>query len=119
MPNAQVVTMPVKLSLKLMPIICLNGMYPKRKFSSDIIYKINCTFLIVLPIYAQSSGAGRIIDGGVLISFNPFSAFIVEERKLNVYLDAVAGNLFLISFKLFHGPFTLILRQAIHPIALK
>jgi hypothetical protein len=61
--------------------------------------------LIVLSVYAQSPGAGRIIDGSVLISFNPFPTFIIEEQELNIYLDAVTGNLLFMAFKLLHGPF--------------
>ncbi len=45
----------MKETLKFMPNVCLIGMYPKRKFSSDIVQKPIRTFLIVPSTYALNS----------------------------------------------------------------
>ena len=96
MTNALVLDMPVELGLKLVAIIGSHFFDAERELGDDIVDEGDGIGLIVALIDFESPDAGCIVNGGVLITLDRFVIFVREGQELNIDLDLVAGDLFLI-----------------------
>ena len=95
--DAKVFNVPMELGLELMPPICPYLLNPERELLNDMIDEVNRTLLCVPLVYLQSTDVCRIIDSGILISFDLLAIFSFEDQELDVHLYVMAGHLFLIS----------------------
>ena len=73
----------------------------------------------MLGIDSQCSDAGCIIDCSVLVTLQLMAAFIDKSQKLNVNLDVMTRDLFLVAFEGGYGALVTILRQPIHAMTLE
>jgi hypothetical protein len=98
MADSQILYMPMKLGLKLMTIVCPNGMDPEREFWYFMVDETDRILLGMPGTDLAGSDRGRIIHGGILKTANllPFSSHEIEKFHIN--LDLMTWNLFLISF---------------------
>lgn len=108
--------MPMKFSLELMTVVCLNSMNPKWKSFGNIIQEINGICLVMPLINLQCSCSCSIINSCILISSN-FLTILLKIQEFNVYLNSVTGKLLFISLKMHYRPFSHIYREPIHIIA--
>jgi|GEM_PF-3567833 len=71
---------------------------PEGEFLNDMIDEVDGIGLRVVLIYFKSPHSGCIVDGSILESAYLLTGFSYESQKLDIYLDVMAGHLFLISF---------------------
>ena len=86
----------MELGLKLMAIVSSNFADAEGESFDDMVYESNGADLGVALIDFKSPDASRIIDGRVLIAFDRFVVFVLEGQELNINLNMMARNLFLI-----------------------
>jgi hypothetical protein len=66
MADTSIFNVPMEQSLELMPPICTDGMYAKRKSLDHVIYEINGISLSMKLIDRQGSNPGGIVYCGIL-----------------------------------------------------
>jgi len=74
------------------------GLNPERKLVDYVIDEVDGVFLIASLIDFQSADAGRIINGCVLIATHRVPRFCLEYHEVNVNLDVMARDLFVVAF---------------------
>lgn len=79
MNNAAVLGMPMKLGLKLMPIVRMYVFDTKRKFFNHIVKEIDCVSLRMFMINLECAYSDCIIDGGILESLDSSAMPVLEE----------------------------------------
>jgi hypothetical protein len=89
--------MPVKLRLEFMSVIRPDLADPKWELLDNVVHEVYGIGLRVLFIEFQSPHSCRIIYCGVLETAYLFSLFTFESQELDVHLDVVPWNLFLIA----------------------
>jgi hypothetical protein len=97
MAHSQIPCMPMKLGLKLMTVVCPNGMDPEREFSNHIVDETASIFLGMPGIDLEGSDTGRIIHGGILKTANLLPISLYEIEKLHIKLDLMTWNVFLVA----------------------
>lgn len=108
--------MPVKLSLELMAVIRSNFADPERKLGNDVVNEVYGVGLGVLFIDFQGSHTRGVINGRELKAANLLTSFAFESQELDVHLDMMTRNLFLISFGM-NLPRAGSARKTVQPIA--
>ena len=99
MAYSHVFDMPMKLGLELMAIIGSNGMHTERENLLDIIDEFNGSPLIVLGVDFHCPDPCCIINGRILEPFDSVVIFVDKRQKLNINLNMMTRNLFLVSFR--------------------
>ncbi len=98
MSDTQVFDVPMELRLELMATIGSDLLDSKRKLGNDVVNKSNRILLRMAIVNFERSYARCIVDGGVLVSFDPLARFAFEYQELNVHLDVVARYLLVVAF---------------------
>lgn len=108
----------MELGLELMPVIGSYFADSERKLFDHVVDKIDGICLGLPLIDLEGSDAGRIVDGGELEAADLLTAFSFEGQKLDVHLDVVAGDLFVIALgvDLAHPGAA---REPVQPVALE
>ena len=101
MPNAEILTMPVEFGLELVAIIGLDSVNSEWKSLADVVNELDGVFLRMPIINLQGPGARGVIDGSILKAPDLF-AIPVKSQELYIDLNPMAGDLLLISFKVFY-----------------
>ena len=96
--DALVFNIPVEFSLELMAVVSPDFFDPEGEFPDDMIDEVDSIGLRVAFIYFKSPHSGCIVDGGILEPACLLTGFSYESQELDVHLDVMAGDLFLISF---------------------
>ena len=89
--------MPMELGLELVPIVCPHLANAERKLFDDVVDEKDGVCLCMPLINFEGANSGCIIDSGVLETANLLAAFSFEGQKLNVNLNVMSWNLFLIA----------------------
>ena len=94
--DAFVLDMPVEFSLELVTIIGPDFFNPEWEFLDDMVNKVDGVCLGVAVINLKRSYTGCVINGRVLEPPCFLTTFSYECQELNVHLNVMARNLFLI-----------------------
>ena len=78
MTNAFVLDMPMELGLELVTVVGSDFFDAKRELGDDIVDEGDSISLIVAFIDFESSNAGSIVNGGVLVTLDGLIVFILE-----------------------------------------
>ena len=107
--------MPVELGLELMAIVRPDLAEAERKLFDDVIREIDGVGLGVLFLDLQGANARCIIDGCVLETTYLLTFFTDESQKLNIHLNVMTRDLFLIALgmNLAHAGTA---RKTVHPV---
>ncbi len=81
-----------------MAVVSPDFFNPEGEFPDDMIDEVDSIGLRVAFIYFKSPHSGCIVDGGILEPACLLTGFSYESQELDVHLDVMAGDLFLISF---------------------
>ena len=98
MPNTLVFDMPVEQSLKFMSSIGTYLLNTEPECVDDMIDKVIGIFLGMSRVNLQRPNPCCIIDGRVFIAFELSTILSFEHQKLNIHLDVVTWNLFIVTF---------------------
>ncbi len=96
MPDAKVFDVPMELRLELMSVVRADFPDPEREFFDDVINEVDRVGLGVSFIDFERPHTRRIINRGILETPYFFALLSDECQELDVHLDVVSGNLFLI-----------------------
>jgi hypothetical protein len=118
MPDAEIMQMPMEVSLELIPVVCANGMDPEGKPGNNIIDKSDGITLGVSIIDFQGTDSRRIVDGRILESFYGRAVGPLDCQKLYIRLDIVTGNLLLVPVSN-NGPLLCVLGETVQSITLE
>jgi hypothetical protein len=89
--------MPMEVRLKLVPVLCANGMDPREKPGHDKIDE-GYGFILGMPVVDfQGKDSYCIIDSRILESFYRRAIGSLDGQKFHIHLNMVSGNLFLVS----------------------
>ena len=97
MAYSQILDMPVEFCLEFMAVISPDLADPKWELLDNVVHEVYGVGLRVLFIDFQSTHTCSIIDRGVLEAAYLLSLFAFESQELDVHLDVVTWNLFLIA----------------------
>ena len=95
MPDAVIFDMPVELCLEFMAVI--RTYLAEREPGDHGIDEVDRVCLVVSVVDFQGTDARGIVDCGVLVTLDGFPVFAIEFQELDVHLDLVAWDLFLIT----------------------
>lgn len=98
MPDTFVLYMPMEFGLELVAIVSSNFANAERKLLNDMINEVDRVCLRVFVVDLQSPDTCRIVDCCVLEPAHALAAFSFKGQELDVYLDVMSWNLFLITF---------------------
>ena len=98
MPDPEILNMPVEFGLELMSIVRSNLANAKRELFDDVINEVDRACLRMFLIDLEGANSGCVVDRSELEAAYIFSTFSFESQKLNVHLDMMPWNLFLIAF---------------------
>jgi len=110
--------MPMEVRLKLVPVVCTNGMDPKGELGNDVIDKCDGIILGMPIIDFQATDSRRIVDSRILESFYRQSIGSLDCQKFHVHLDIVTRNLLLVSVS-DDGPLLCVLGKTVQAMALE
>ena len=97
MTTALVFEKPLELGLKLVTVIGSNCTDTEQQLFDGVVDEGNGSHLVVTLVDFEGSDARCIVDGGVLITLDGLLVFVFEYQKLNVNLNLMARNLFLVT----------------------
>ena len=97
MADALVFDMPMELGLKLVTVIGSDFADAEEESFDDIIYESNGAGLGMALIDFEGPDAGGIVDGGILVALDGLLVFVFECQKLNINLNLMPRNLFLVT----------------------
>ena len=97
MAYSQILDMPVEFCLEFMAVIRPDLADPKWELLNNVVHEVYGVGLHVLFIDFQSTHTCSIIDCGVLEAADLLALFAFESQELDVHLDVVPWNLFLIA----------------------
>lgn len=114
--NALVLYMPMEFCLEFMAIVSSNFANTERKLLNDVVNEVDRVCLRVFVVDLKCPDTCCIVDCCVLEPADHLAAFPLKGQELDVYLDVMARNLFLISLsvKLSHACAS---GQSIEPVA--
>jgi hypothetical protein len=81
-PDALVLDMPVEFGLEFVAVIRPNFTDAERELFNDIVDEVDGIGLGMAGVYLECPDAGRIIDGGVLVTPDVFTLSADEVRNL-------------------------------------
>ncbi len=96
--NAQVLQMPMKFGLEFVTVVCADGVQAKRELLDHVVDEPDGVFLCMSGINFQGPDAGCIVNRCVLVTLQLKAAFINKSQKLNINLNVMTRDLFLIPF---------------------
>src|SRR5262245_17460690 len=97
MADTLVLDVPMELGLELMAVVGPYLADPEGEPSNDVIDEGDRIGLGVSVVDLECPDAGRIINGGVLVTLDRLAVVSLKDQKLHGYRDLVAGNLLLIA----------------------
>ncbi len=109
----------MKFGLELVSVVSSDGVQSEREFLDHVVNEPDGVFPRVSGINLQRSDASCVVDGCVLVALQPATTFVFESQKLNINLDVMAWNLFLIPLVGGYGSFTTVLRKPIQAVSLE
>lgn len=110
--------MPMEVGLKLVPVVCANGMDPEGEPGNDVIDKSDGIILGMLIIDLQGTDSRRIVYSCILESFYGRAVRPLDCQKFHIDLDMVTGNLLLVSVG-DDGPLLCVLGETVQSITLE
>jgi hypothetical protein len=93
--------MPVEERLELVAAIRADRLDPKRELLHDVVDR---AFLGMSLVDLQCAHSRRIVDRRVLISAHRATAFPLQSQELDVHLDVMARDLFLVAVRVYRSP---------------
>jgi len=87
----------MQLGLELMAVVGSDLADTKREGFDDVVNEVDRACLGMLHVDFERSYPGRIINGSELKTTDLLAAFSLKCQELDVHLDMVAGNLFVVS----------------------
>ena len=87
----------MEFSLELMPVVCSDFTNAEGELFNDMVDEGDSAGLGMALIDFEGPDAGGIVDGCVLISFDRFVVFALESQELNINLNLMPRNLFLVT----------------------
>lgn len=73
MDDPEIFSVPVELGLKLVSVVGVYIFDPKPELFEHVVEKIDGVSLGMCAVHRERPNAGRIINCGVLVAFNPFA----------------------------------------------
>lgn len=98
MADTEVFDVPMELGLEFMAIICSDFAYTERELLDNVIDEVDRVCLSVLFVDFQGANAGCVIDCSILEPACLLALFSDESQELDVHLDMMTRNLFVIAF---------------------
>ena len=89
--------MPMELGLKLVTVIGSDFADAEGELFDDVVDERDGTGLGMALIDFEGPDAGGIVDGGILVALDGLLVFILEGQKLNINLNLMPRNLFLVT----------------------
>ena len=86
----------------------------KGELLDDVFDEVDGIGLVVTAVDFKSPDAGCIIDCGVLVALDDVASFAFEDEELDVDLDMMTRDLFLVSLGM-NGPRSGFARKTAHP----
>ena len=110
--------MPMEVGLKLMPIVSSHFSNAEGELFYNIVDEGDGVGLSVALVDFECCDAGGIVNGRVLIALDWPLVFVLGCQKLNINLNLMTRNLFLVPYGVnFAKPSTV--RQTTDPVALE
>ena len=72
---------------------------PKWECSDHVVDKVDSVCLVVSFVELKRTDACHVVDGGILKATDLLGAFSVERQKLDVHLDMLPRDLFVVAFR--------------------
>ena len=97
-PDPEVFDMPMELGLEFVIIIRTDFTNAEWELFDDVVNEVNRVCLGMLLVDLEGANSGCIVDCRVLEAADLFAAFPFERQELNIHLNVMTWNLFLITF---------------------
>ena len=98
MADPLVFDMPMELGLELMAIVGSDFLDAERELFDDAVDEVDGAGLGMFLVDLERPHPCRIIDGGELEATDLLALFSSERQELDVHLDVVTRNLFVVAF---------------------
>ena len=102
-PDTAVLDVSVELGLELVAAVGPDALDAEGEFLDDVFDEVDSIGLVVTAVDFKSPDAGCIIDCGVLVALDDVASFAFEDEELDVDLDMMTRDLFLVSLGM-NGP---------------
>ena len=102
-PDTAVLDVPVELGLELVAAVGADALDAEGELRDDVFDEVDGIGLVVAAVDLQSPNAGCVIDRGVLVALDHAATFSLEDEELDVDLDMMTRDLFLVTLGV-NGP---------------